>query len=326
MDKIIIGIHGLGNKPPKDLLEKWWQQSTAEGLKKIDHPRKNFNFELVYWADSLHPAPLNPDETDKSDNLYLSERYVPATKRKMNKPGGIKNKFINFFKRQRDKILFNETMHVKFPSFTDLIIKHFFKDLDIYLTQKCVEENKSDCLAKDIIRDRITNGLKKHKRKDILLITHSMGTIVTYEVLIQSEKELEIDSLITIGSPLGVPFIIDKLKNDLSVVPGDSDKLRTPENIKTEWINLADTEDKVAQCNDLIEQFKSNSNEVRPTTHSVFNDYQSEGIENPHKSFGYLRTSELAQIIDDFLCRGKSKFIIWISKKFDIIRYKLLSS
>ncbi|MCH6576034.1 MAG: hypothetical protein IH795_12700 [Bacteroidetes bacterium] len=326
MDKIIIGIHGLGNKPPKDLLEKWWQQSIAEGLKKIGHPRKDFNFELVYWADSLHPVPLNPDETDKSSDLYLSERYVPAAKRKVNKPNGIKEKFINFFKRQRDKILFNETMHVKFPSFTDLIIKHFFKDLDIYLTQKCVEENKSDCLAKDIIRDKITDALKKNRRKDILLIAHSMGTIVTYEVLIQSEKELEIDSLITIGSPLGVPFIFDKLKNDLSVVPEDSNKLRTPENIKTEWINLADTEDKVAQCNDLKELFKFNSNEVGPTTHSVFNDYQSEGIENPHKSFGYLRTSELAQIIDDFLCRGKSKFIIWISKKFDTIRYKFLSS
>jgi len=326
MDKIIIGIHGLGNKPPRDLLEKWWQQSIAEGLKKIGHPRKDFNFELIYWADSLHPVPLNADETDKSGDLYLSERYVPAAKRKVNKPNGIKEKFINFFKRQRDKILFSETMHVKFPSFTDLIIKHFFKDLDIYLTQKCVEENKSDCLAKDIIRDKITNALKKHIRKDILLIAHSMGTIVTYEVLIQLEKELEIDSLITIGSPLGVPFIFDKLKNDSSVVQEDSDKLRTPDNIKTEWINLADTEDKVAQCNDLIEQFKSNSNEVRPTTHLVFNDYQSEGIENPHKSFGYLRSPELAQIIDDFLVRGKSKIIIWLGRKFDTIRYKFLSS
>ncbi len=326
MDKIIIGIHGLGNKPPRGLLEKWWQQSIAEGLKKIGHPRKDFNFELIYWADSLHPVPLNPDETDKSSDLYLSERYVPAAKRKVNKPNGIKEKFINFFKRQRDKILFSETMHVKFPSFTDLIIKHFFKDLDIYLTQKCVEENKSDCLAKDIIRDKITNALKKHIRKDILLIAHSMGTIVTYEVLIQLEKELEIDSLITIGSPLGVPFIFDKLKNDSSVVQEDSDKLRTPDNIKTEWINLADTEDKVAQCNDLIEQFKSNSNEVRPTTHLVFNDYQSEGIENPHKSFGYLRSPELAQIIDDFLVRGKSKIIIWLGRKFDTIRYKFLSS
>ena len=326
MNKIIIGIHGLGNKPPKEVLEKWWRQSISEGLKIIGHPRKDLNFELVYWADSLHPVPLNPDETEKSGELYLNERYLPAEKRKVNKPNGIKEKFLNFFKRQRDKILFNETMHVKFPSFTDLIIKHFFKDLDIYLTQKCVEENKSDYLAKDIIRDKITDALKKNRRKDILLISHSIGTIVTYEVLIQSEKELEIDSLITIGSPIGVPFIFDKLKNDLSVVPEDSDKLKTPENILTEWENLADTEDKVAQSADLRKLFAPNSHNVAPTMRLVDNDYQSEGIENPHKSFGYLRTPELAQIIDDFLCRGKNKFIVWLTRKFNSIRNKFLSS
>jgi len=326
MDKIIIGIHGLGNKPPKDLLEKWWQQSIAEGLKRIGHPRKEFNFELVYWADSLHPVPLNPNETDKSNDLYLSERYVPASKRIKNRRNGFKEKFINFFKRQRDKILFNESMHANFPSFTDLIIKHFFKDLDIYFTQKCVEENKSDCLAKDIIREIITNALKKHKRKDILLIAHSMGTIVTYEVLINSERNVTIDSLITMGSPIGVPFIFDKLKNDFNVVPDDNNKLRTPENIKTEWINLTDTEDKVARSVELSELFKFNSNNVKPSSKLVNNDYESEGIENQHKSFGYLRTPELAQIIDDFLCRGKSKIIIWLRGKFRIIRYKFLSS
>jgi len=326
MDKIIVGIHGLGNKPPKDVLEKWWRQSIADGLKKIGLPGKDFNFELVYWADSLHPVPLNPDETDANSDLYISEKYIPAAKRKLNRPDGIKQKFINFFKRQRDKILFNETIHLKFPSFTDLIIKHLFKDLDIYLTQQCVEENKSDCLAKDIIRDKITNALKKHNGKDILLIAHSMGTIVTYEVLINSEKEFQIDSLVTTGSPLGVPFIFDKLKNDLSVVSEDNNKLRTPNNIKTEWINLTDTGDKVAQSSDLKKLFKSNINEIGPTSYVVINDYQSDGIENPHKSYGYLRTPELAQIIDDFLCRGKNKFIIWITKKFHTIRYKFLSS
>ncbi len=326
MDKIIIGIHGLGNKPPKDLLEKWWQQSIAEGLGKIGYPGKNFNFELVYWADSLHPIPLNPDETDKSSDLYLSERYVPAAKRKMNTPNGIKEKFINFFTRQRDKILFNETMHEKFPSFTDLIIKYFFKDLDIYLTQKCVEKDKCECLAKDIIREKITDALKKHKHKDILLIAHSMGSIVSYDVLIQSENDIKIASLITIGSPLGVPFIFDKLKNELSIARGDDNKLRTPENIFTGWENMVDAEDKVALSTDLQKLFAPNSHNVAPTMELVNNDYQSEGIENPHKSFGYLRTPELAQIVDDFICRGRNKIMVWITRKYDQIRNKFLSS
>lgn len=326
MDKIIIGIHGLGNKPPKYLLEEWWRLAINEGLKKIKSHFVQYDFELVYWADSLHPDPLNPYEDDENSKLYLSERYEPATKTKKVKSNGFKENFINFFKKQRDKILFNETLHVKFPLLTDLIIKHFFKDLDIYLTQKCVEENKSDCLAKDIIRDNLADILQKHKEKEILLIAHSMGTIVAYEVLIDVEDEVKIDSLITIGSPLGVPFIFEKLKNDKSVVPGEKSKLRTPDNILTEWKNLADLDDKIARSADMSRLFKRNSHNIAPVMDVVENDYESEGIENPHKSYGYLRTPEVAQIIDDFLIRGRNKFILWLTTKFNTIRYKFLSS
>jgi len=323
MDKIIIGIHGLGNKPPKYLLEEWWRLSINEGLKKIKSHFDEYDFKLVYWADSLHSDPLNPYENDKDSELFLSEKYEPAAKINKVKSSGFKEIFINFYKKQRDKILFNETLHVKFPSLTDLIIKHFFKDLDIYLTKQCVEENKSDCLAKDIIRDKLADALRKHKEKEILLIAHSMGTIVTYEVLIEVEDEVNIDSLITIGSPLGVPFIFEKLKNDKCIVPGEESKLRTPENILNEWKNLADLDDKIARSADMSKIFKMNSHNIAPVMEVVENDYESEGIENPHKSFGYLRTPELAKIIDDFLCRGKNKLIVWFIKKFNKLKDKL---
>ena len=323
MAKIIIGIHGLGNKPPKYLLEEWWRLAINEGLKKIKSHFTEYDFKLVYWADSLHSDPLNPYENDKDSELFLSEKYEPATKTKKVKSNGFKENFINFFKKQRDKILFNETLHVKFPSLTDLIIKHFFKDLDIYLTQQCVEENKSDCLAKDIIRDNLADILQKHKEKEILLIAHSMGTIVAYEVLINVEDEVNIDSLITIGSPLGVPFIFEKLKNDKSLVPGEESKLRTPDNILTEWKSLADLDDKIARSADMSKLFKMNSHNIAPVMELVENDYESEGIENPHKSFGYLRTPEVAQIIDDFLCRGKNKLMVWFIKKFNKLKDKL---
>ena len=326
MDKIIIGIHGLGNKPPKYLLEEWWRQAINEGLKKIKSHFAEYDFELIYWADSLHPDPLNPYEDDKDSELYLSEPYESAAKTKKIKSNGFKENFVNFFKKQRDKLLFNETLHVKFPSLTDLIIKHFFKDLDIYLTQQCVEENKSDCLAQDIIRDKLADIFQKYKEKEILLIAHSMGTIVAYEVLIDVEDEVNIDSLITIGSPLGVPFIFEKLKNDKSIVHGEESKLRTPENILTEWKNLADLDDKIARSADMSKLFKRNSHNIAPVMDVVENDYESEGIENPHKSYGYLRTPEVAQIIDSFLTRGRNKFILWLRRKFEIVRYKFTKS
>jgi len=317
MDKIIIGVHGLGNKPPKDLLESWWKQAISEGLKRSGFIHKKFNFELVYWADSLNPVPLNPDETDKGKKLYLNEKYTPAPKRKRSKPKGFKDHFIKFFKRQRDNILFNKSIHDSFPSFTDLIIKHFFKDLAIYLTQKYEDKNESDSLAKDEIRSKLINTLKKHKGKDMLVITHSMGSIITYDVLVHSEINIKIDSLVTMGSPLGIPFMFEKLKNKISSVPGDNNRLRTPENILTEWINLADPEDKLAQKAGMRKIFKTNSHDIGPDMKLIYNDYEIEGIQNPHKSFGYLRTPELALIINDFFNRGKSKFIIWLTEKFN---------
>ncbi|MBT8387958.1 MAG: alpha/beta hydrolase, partial [Ignavibacteria bacterium] len=269
---------------------------------------------------------LNPYEDDEDNELYLSEKYEKATKIKKVKASGFKENFINYFQKQRDKLLFNETLHVKFPSLTDLIIKHFFKDLDVYLTQQCVVENKSDCLAQDIIRDKLADMLQKHKDKDIFLIAHSMGTIVTYEVLINIENEVNINTLITIGSPLGVPFIFEKLKNDKNVVPGEESKLRTPENILTGWESFADLDDKIARSADMTKLFKMNSHNVAPVMEVVENDYESEGIENPHKSYGYLRTPQVAHIIDEFLARGRNKFVLWLSRRFKLAKNMIIKS
>ena len=49
----------------------------------------------------------------------------------------------------------------------------------------------------------------------MLVITHSMGSIITYDVLVHSENNIKIDSLVTMGSPLGIPFMFEKLKNVL---------------------------------------------------------------------------------------------------------------
>ena len=49
MRKVIIGIHGLGNKPPKALLKIWWKKAIREGLKAIGHSRFFVKFELIYY-------------------------------------------------------------------------------------------------------------------------------------------------------------------------------------------------------------------------------------------------------------------------------------
>lgn len=326
MKKIILGVHGLGNKPPKKLLEKWWRRSIIEGLQRIGRPHLNFDFKLIYWADFLHTTPLDPDETDEDSDLYIEERYKPAVSIKKQKQKSFKERFLNFFKKQRDKILFNESMHLKFPSLTDLIIKKFFRDLDIYFSKHSDEETEANHFAKDLINKKLIDTLSQYQERDILIIAHSMGSIIMYDTLMRVGNDFDVGTVVTVGSPLGVPFILQKLKADLSSVVTDVKNLYTPDCISREWINLADIDDKLAQSADLGKMFKPNKKGVKPNMLMVDNDYENNGIENPHKSYGYLRAYELSFIIDEFLCRDEIKFFKWLSKKFNQVRLKLTGS
>jgi hypothetical protein len=55
--KIIIGIHGLHNKPPRKLLTKWWRKSIREGLLRDYSVFKPFSFQMVYWSDVNYEKP-----------------------------------------------------------------------------------------------------------------------------------------------------------------------------------------------------------------------------------------------------------------------------
>ena len=78
MKKIIIGIHGLANKPRKTILTKYWKDSIAEGLKKNCKTTQAYSYQMVYWADLLYKNPLHDDDNFNFDCLYYTEPYVEA--------------------------------------------------------------------------------------------------------------------------------------------------------------------------------------------------------------------------------------------------------
>jgi hypothetical protein len=56
--KVIVGVHGLSNKPPSAVLEQWWAQAILEGLAVNRQLHViTLPFEMVYWADLMYPAP-----------------------------------------------------------------------------------------------------------------------------------------------------------------------------------------------------------------------------------------------------------------------------
>ena len=312
MAKIIIGIHGLANKPAKSTLENWWKQSIAEGLKINCEYNKEFNFKMVYWADVLYMHPQHTEAEYYFDHLYNKEPYVAA------KPGSLKEHKDSFFDSlvtgalglggtALDKLGNIQVLR----SLTDRLLEKVVRDLAFYYdkTQELTNSQGKKLPAHKVLQHILRDALRKHPNDEIMVISHSMGTIISYDTLrdmgqsdIPQDKAISIPRFVTIGSPLG----ITKVKEHIEVQRNYDKKnpLRTPTIVTSSWLNYADRKDLVAVDASLADDYKENKHGIRVQDDLISNDYISEAKDahrNPHKSYGYLRTPELSNHVMEFL-------------------------
>lgn len=324
MARVIIGIHGLGNNPPQDYVCKWWQESIYEGFRAAGYRLPWFKFKLVFWTDVLHKELQDPEEKDITSPRYLEEPYVPGTVFKRAKPGWFRQKALDILEDRMDKIFLTKDMTMKFTSFTDKILQDFFEDLDAYYKAKDVSVNGSEVSsAQEAIRQRLLKELLKNRRHRILLIAHSMGTIVAYDVLSQGEHDIKVHTFLTMGSPLGLPVVRGRFASELKKNQQTFTALTTPAAVQEKWFNLSDLKDRVAINYNLADNYQANENKVQVEDIIIENNYSHQGKKNPHKSFGYLRAPETAEIIYDFITRDRSKLALWLDYQRYLLQKKL---
>lgn len=308
MPKIIIGIHGLGNKPSKELLSKWWKAAIDEGLSNISKVNFDYEFELIYWADLFYQSPLNEKETDPKSKTFIDDKYFPGDKNFVPRKIELNSPIDQFLYDQFDKIILDPDFTKNHELISEYIVNKYFNELGIYYSDD--EKYKE---FKNIIFYRVLAELKKHEKKEILLIAHSMGSIIAYDILNLIEPKIKINKFLTIGSPLGLPAIIEKIKSKFS------GNVNTPEGVN-DWINFADEDDKIAMKYNFSEIYGSNKLGVIPKYFVITNNYEINGSRNPHKSYGYLRAPKFSEKVYEFLSqKEKSRFQI----KFETLRNKL---
>ncbi len=300
MANVIIGVHGLGNKPPARILEKWWMLSMLEGLKINDFTTTIPKFELIYWADIIHDTPLDKSEEDKSSKYYIDERYTTAPEYFQAEDHSKRKKLVDFLGRQMNRIFLNDDLTLNYGFISDAILKRHFSDLEIYYRDCCAMKNGQVRPFNEIIRERLLSRLEKHRNDNIMLIGHSMGSIVAYDVLAFLATDIRVNIFITMGSPLGLPLIISRIASEHRQIYGPVNRLSTPPSVSGAWYNYSDILDMVAFNYKLSDFFSENAYGVKPVDILVVNDYVSEGNHNPHKSFGYLRTTEFSRLLHDF--------------------------
>lgn len=322
--KIIIGIHGLGNKPAKWLLKKWWKQSIYQGLKSAGYPRPFIKFKLVYWANHIYPKALNPLITDKKHALYLEDPYTRCkTSSAQIRFKKLKIKFLEKLENILDNIFFKKQSIVNLDLIADVLLKHFFRDLYLYYHQEEVTDKKTGLTVKQAIRKELEKILTKYQNKQILLIAHSMGSIIAYDVLTHTRPRIKVQVLMTIGSPLGLPVIMKKAFQELKQNYSKNKRLPVPDTVTRHWYNLSDLDDRVSINYNLADDYKTNSRQVRPVDLQVINSYRYKDIINPHKSYGYLQTPEAAKIIHEFLGEARDNIFAHIENKVNSIIKKI---
>lgn len=302
MASVIIGIHGMGNKPPGPLLESWWKLAMTEGLKLNGFNTLLPEFRLVYWADILHEKPLDESEKNKNSLLFVDEKYTKAPADFHSENHDTRRKLYDFLGSQMNRIFLNEDLTINYSFISDAILKRHFRDLDIYYRENHSLKTGQTRGVNEIIRERLLRTLENHKNDKIMLISHSMGSIIAYDVLTFLSPHIRVDTFITMGSPLGLPFIISRIAAELKQRSGKVNHLSAPTPVIRGWFNFSDILDKVAFNYKLSASFSENSHGVKPVDLLVVNNYISDGGDaNPHKSFGYLRTDEFSKLLNDFI-------------------------
>ncbi|MFO7767893.1 MAG: hypothetical protein R6W82_02910 [bacterium] len=315
MSKVIIGVHGLGNKPPEDLLASWWKRSLREGLTATACWRHIFRFRLAYWAHHLHPEPRDPRLEDPDHPLYLREPYRPSPGPREDRPPFFRRRFLDYLERQFDRLFLTEDLTLNYEFISDWVIRRYFKDLEAYYREDAGEEGSGRRLMRDRIREDTALLIRRWAGHDILLIGHSMGSIICYDVLTQLVPDVTVDTLVTLGSPLGLPVVMSRIAAEMPRSAFSRGKLRVPDNIRTAWFNLSDLEDRVSFNYNIADDFAASGRRVTVMDRVVENDYEVGGRANPHKVYGYLRTPEMADIVCEFMSRDTHPVTLWLNER-----------
>jgi len=301
MKKVIIGIHGLGNKPAKKIEALWWKAAMIEGLIRVGKTPWLPKFELVYWSDLLYENPLDTSIEDSEAKLYLEEPYmaglktIPAMENQ-----DVRMKVLEFVEYQLDKLILNDDYTINYSAIADIIVHRYFADLEAYYADRFTDSRGVNVRVRAKIRDRLAEVIKKYQGYEIMLVGHSMGSIIAYDVLTFLMPLQTIDWFVTIGSPLGFPIVQGKIAAEWKDAGMAMRKMKTPRGITKKWYNFADLRDRVAIIWKLHLNYRPNTYGVSPIDKAVVNDYSNGIEENAHKSYGYLRSEEFALALSEF--------------------------
>ncbi|MEA2078261.1 MAG: thioesterase domain-containing protein [Pseudomonadota bacterium] len=292
MAKVIIGIHGLSNKPQETQLHEWWLKAINDGLAKVGGtPVSAAQFKLAYWADLMYPTfdpnpepytEPNTDEVDDDPSKLID----------------VGREFFSDIIGKFGDVKVQMTDSERIEGIKNAMREKIVEDLAAYYDDNSTIQftNRAGTQTRTALRAVLRELIEQHQADDLLVIGHSMGSIIAYDVLRSlRDTAVKVRRLVTIGSPLGLANVKAKTRTEWD----DKDGPFVPEVLTEGWANYGDRKDLVCADLTLDKEYKSSGG------FSVQDVFISNGYRhrkhNHHKSYGYLRTDPLAGYLKGFL-------------------------
>ncbi|MGR5329930.1 lipase/acyltransferase domain-containing protein [Photobacterium damselae] len=277
MNKHYITIHGRSNKPPAHILEDSWLRAINDSRRHVNQPLINKSqFSMAYYADVFYQQPLYFDPEPYLPDMPSNQSPIPLAVDKDHL-----SEMMEQNKWRLDN-LFSAPLLSEFGVYRAL--NYLSKPLLRYWLTDVYRYFHDPAFALEIEKPLI-RLLHQYRHHSITLISHSLGTVIAYNVLQKlaaqrTTQDITIDKWITLGSPLGLASVKAQLERNLQ------GSLAVPENVSA-WHNYSDKRDIVCIDGDLADDFAKNNSGVRVRDFQVVNAYPG----NPHKSYGYLRVA-----------------------------------
>lgn len=188
-----------------------------------------------------------------------------------------------------------DVMPFLIPHVADERLELHLRDLHRYL------RNRND------IADHTRQMLKMPLRaaaeasRSVLLIGHSMGSVIAWDSLWEMSRQdgddVSIDTLLTMGSPLGQRYIQRRLQG-----VDEKGERRYPKGI-SRWVNLSAVGDLTSAdpylANDFAAMVKCGLVDT-VEDHLIYNWFRLDGVLNVHAEYGYFANAVTARIVTEW--------------------------
>jgi hypothetical protein len=270
-------IHGISNKPPAEELSRIWRGVLAD--QGLDLDAKGVSSSMVYWADLLYPEPLEEVEYESAEDPELVGLPDVGMLWTVEAEGAE----AEFVKELADSIGYDEFAsddpdltlravidgegfeRVPLPWFIKRrLMKVLLRDVHHYLfdAEFSPRPGATYRIQRDI-RGRAIDALQHGATRPgpHVVLAHSLGTVIAYDCLKRVGDCPPVDGLLTVGSPLGLDEIQDRLRPEWSLDGGFP-----AERVRGRWVNVYDRLDPVAGLDPVL------GNDFRRDGESVVED------------------------------------------------------